>query len=123
MQMKPIFALSCAIAAMIPAVSFAQAPPSPATPPAQTAPPNPERTDQNCAPTRAQQQDGSIAPRSSTTGQANEPLGDRLAKSDGVLCPPPGVDPQMHAPTPNTGTMPVIPPPGGPGGDPNVRPK
>lgn len=123
MQMKTVLVLSCTLAALSPAVAVAQAPPSPATPPARTAPPNIERTNQNCAPTRAQPQDGSIAPRGSTTGQANEPLGDRLAKSDGVLCPPPGVDPEMHAPTPNTGTMPVIPPPGGPGGDPNVRPK
>ncbi len=35
-----------------------------------------------------------------------------------------GIDPDMHAPTPNTGAnTPVIPPPGSPGGDPNVRPK
>ncbi|HEY0236144.1 MAG TPA: hypothetical protein VGC86_13975 [Afipia sp.] len=123
MKMKSILACSWALVAMSPVVVMAQAPPSPAMPPPQTAPPNPERTNQNCAPTRAQPQEGSTAPRGSTAGQANEPLGDRLAKSDGVLCPPPGVDPQMYAPTPNTGTMPVIPPPGGPGGDPNVRPK
>jgi hypothetical protein len=122
MKIKPVLALSCILAA-VPALATAQAPPSPATPPAQTAPPNPAHADPNCVPTRASPQDGGIAPRGSTTGQANEPLGDRLAKSDGVLCPPPGVDPQMHAPTPDIGTMPVIPPPGGPGGDPNVRPK
>jgi hypothetical protein len=29
----------------------------------------------------------------------------------------------MHAPTPDTGNTPVIPPPGSPGGNPNVRPK
>jgi hypothetical protein len=40
-----------------------------------------------------------------------------------VLCPPSGVDPEMRAPTPDTGKTPVIPPPGSPGGDPNVRPK
>ena len=50
-------------------------------------------------------------------------LSAKLAKSDGVLCPPSGIDPQMHAPAPNVGTMPVIPPPGSPGGDPTVRPK
>ena len=61
--------------------------------------------------------------RGATTGQSQEPLGDRLAKSDGVLCPPPGVDPAMRAPAPEGGNMPVIPPPGSPGGDPNVRPK
>jgi hypothetical protein len=58
-----------------------------------------------------------------TTGQAAEPLGDKLAKSDGVLCPPAGVDPEIRAPTPDAGNTPVIPPPGSPGGNPNVRPK
>jgi hypothetical protein len=51
-------------------------------------------------------------------------LGDKLARSNGVLCPPSGVDPQMRAPTPdNSGKMPVIPPPGSPGGNPNLQPK
>jgi len=62
-------------------------------------------------------------PEGSTTGQAGEQLGDKLAKSNGVLCPPAGVDPEMRAPTPDTGNTPVIPPPGSPGGDQNVRPK
>jgi hypothetical protein len=67
---------------------------------------------------------GTNTPQDSTTiGQSREPLGDKLAKSDGVLCPPTGVDPEIRAPTPNTGNMPVIPPPGSPGGDPSVRPK
>ena len=43
-------------------------------------------------------------------------------RSDGVLCPP-NVDPDIKAPTPGGGKMPVIPPPGTPGGDPNVQPK
>jgi hypothetical protein len=46
-----------------------------------------------------------------------------LAKSDGVLCPPSGIDPEIRMPTPDTGNTPVIPPPGSPGGDPTVRPK
>ena len=108
--------------ALLPAASFAQAPPAPSTPQAQTAPPNPERAT-NCVPTEPVPQEGTVAPRGSTTGRAQESLGDRLAKSDGVLCPPPGVDPEMHAPTPQGGKMPVIPPPGSPGGDPTIRPK
>ena len=64
-----------------------------------------------------------VAPDGSTTGQRTEPLGDKLARSDGVLCPPAGVDPEMRAPTPDTGNTPVIRPPGSPGGDPNLRPK
>ena len=62
-------------------------------------------------------------PDGTTTGQRAEPLGDKLARSDGVLCPPAGVDPEMRAPTPDTGKTPVIPPPGSPGGDPTIRPK
>jgi hypothetical protein len=120
MTMKLITA--AAALALLPAVAFAQAPP-PATPPAQTAPPNPDRAATNCSPTEAVPHEGTIAPRGTTTGRAPESLGDQLAKSDGVLCPPPGVDPEMHAPTPQGGTTPVIPPPGSPGGDPAVRPK
>src|SRR5467141_2990312 len=77
---------------MTSSAAIAQAPPTPATPPAQTDP-------------RA------------------EPLSDKLTRSDGVLCPPTGVDPEIRAPTPETGNMPVIPPPGSPGGDPTIRPK
>jgi hypothetical protein len=64
-----------------------------------------------------------IAPEVSTTGKPAEPLGDKLARSDGVLCPPAGVDPEIRAPTPDAGNTPVIPPPGSPGGDPTIRPK
>ncbi|MET4385964.1 hypothetical protein ABIB73_001709 [Bradyrhizobium sp. F1.4.3] len=101
--------------------AIAQAPPAPATPPQQAAPPSPQHAT-DCTPSDRLR--GSAAPDGTTTGQAREPLGDKLAKSDGVLCPPSGVDPEMHAPAPSTGgTMPVIPPPGSPGGDPSVRPK
>jgi hypothetical protein len=93
----------------------AQAPPAPATPPAAPA--------GNCAPMRPVPPRGTVAPEDSTTGQRAEPLGDKLAKSDGVLCPPSGVDPEIRAPTPDTGNTPVLPPPGSPGGDPNLRPK
>jgi len=43
----------------------------------------------------------------------------------GVIRPPAGVDPgiQAPAPNPNPGTMPVIPPPGTPGGDPRLEPR
>jgi hypothetical protein len=102
--------------------AVAQAPPSPATPPQQTAPPAPQRPS-DCTPTQTDHLRGTVNPDGTTTGQAGEPLSDKLAKSDGVLCPPSGVDPEMRAPTPDTGKTPVIPPPGSPGGDPNVRPK
>ncbi|HKU05146.1 MAG TPA: hypothetical protein VJR30_03685 [Bradyrhizobium sp.] len=99
--------------------AFAQAPPGPSTPSQQTAPPAPNRP-QNCAP---MEKNGAAAPDGQTTGQSREPLGDKLARSDGVLCPPANVDPEMRAPTPDGGKTPVIPPPGSPGGDPSVRPK
>ena len=114
--MKQSIFLSCVLLAASGAAS-AQAPPTPATPPAQTAPAN------DCAPTRPLPPRGTIAPEGSTTGRTAEPLGDKLAKSDGVLCPPSGIDPEIRAPTPETGNMPVISPPGSPGGDPNIRPK
>jgi hypothetical protein len=97
----------------------AQAPPSPATPPQATAPaPN---QNEACAP--SSHASGTPAPDGVTTGQSGEPLGDKLAKSGGVLCPPSTADSGIHAPTPEGGTMPVIPPPGSPGGNPNVVPK
>jgi hypothetical protein len=52
----------------------------------------------------------------------NQTLSDKLDQSNGVICPP-DVDPGMKTPAPNTGKMPVIPPPGAPGGNPNVQPK
>jgi hypothetical protein len=118
MTQKPLF-ICCVMIAASSAV-FAQAPPTPTTPPAQTAAP-PARVN-NCTPTQSTPQ-GDIAPQGTTTGQRAEPLGDKLAKSDGVLCPPAGVDPGMHAPTPDAGNTPVIRPPGSPGGDPTIRPK
>jgi len=102
--------------------AVAQAPPAPATPPAEVAPPAPLRP-ANCAPMQPVPGSSTAAPEGATTGQRSETLGDKLARSDGVLCPPAGVDPEMRAPTPEGGNTPVIPPPGSPGGDPNVRPK
>ena len=57
--------------------------------------------------------------------RTGEKLGDALSRSDGVIRPPAGVDPEMQKPTPDlsAGNMPVIPPPGSPGGNPNVQPK
>jgi hypothetical protein len=56
-----------------------------------------------------------------TTGSVD--LGDRLARSKGIICPPAGVDPGIAAPPVGGGATPVIPPPGTPGGDPNIIPK
>jgi hypothetical protein len=118
--MKSALFLSCALIA-VSGVAAAQAPPAQSTPPAQISPTAPDRAT-GCTPTQTTP-NGNIAPNGTTTGQSQAPLGDKLAKSDGVLCPPAGVDPQMRAPAPETGNMPVIPPPGSPGGDPTIRPK
>ncbi len=112
--MKHFLVTASALLASLQAAS-AQAPPSPKTPPPRTALPDPPRS-ADCA-QHDRQTEGQ------TTGQAGQPLGDRLAKSNGVLCPPTGVDPAIRAPTPEGGNTPVIPPPGSPGGNPNVRPK
>jgi hypothetical protein len=121
MRINRTLALSCVLM-MAPVVAAAQAPPAPATPPAQTAPPSPSRAAANCAPQQPSHP-GAAVPEGTTTGQGTQSLGDKLAKSDGVLCPPAGVDPEMRAPTPQGGNTPVIPPPGSPGGDQSVRPK
>jgi hypothetical protein len=52
-----------------------------------------------------------------------ERLSDRLAESDGVICPPEGIDPEIRAPTPETGRIRVIPPPGTRDGNPNAQSK
>ncbi len=62
--------------------------------------------------------DRSVQPPRETTG---EHLSDRLARTDGVLCPP-NVDPDIRAPAPGSGRTPVIPPPGTSDSDP-VQPK
>jgi hypothetical protein len=63
---------------------------------------------------------GGTAPQ--TLGSGAGTLSDKLAQTDGVICPA-DVDPDIKVPTPQGGSMPVIPPPGSPGGDPSVRPK
>jgi hypothetical protein len=100
--------------------AVAQAPPTVTTPP----PPTAIAEADSCAPNAKSALPRLNSEPGTTTGRAAEPLGDKLARSDGVLCPPPGVDPEIRAPTPpNAGNTPVIPPPGSPGGNPDIRPK
>jgi hypothetical protein len=45
-------------------------------------------------------------------GSTQDDPSDKLARTDGVICPPPGLDPHIRAPAPNTRSdMPVIKPP------------
>lgn len=60
-----------------------------------------------------------------TTPPGNVPLSKKLDKNEGVLKPPHGIDPEIRQPPPaKTGDkMPVIIPPGEPGGDQSIQPK
>jgi hypothetical protein len=57
-----------------------------------------------------------------TGNSAGQNLSDTLSKNKGVLCPP-DIDPAIKKPVPEVGKMPVIPPPGAPGGNQNIQPK
>jgi hypothetical protein len=106
-----------AAALLTPALAVAQAPPADKLP----VTPKTEQIDPKaCADGHATVgQGGGI----DTRGQPGTNLSDKLARSNGVICPPGNVDPEIHEPAPPGGTMKVIPPPGTPGGNPNVQPK
>jgi len=116
--MRNLIVVAAALA-LAPSIALAQSPPAQQTPVA----PKTEQLDPNsCAHpgTRATiGQGGDI----DVSKQDSRNLSDKLAASNGVICPPGQVDPEIRAPTPPGGAMPVIPPPGSPGGDPSVTPK
>ena len=64
-------------------------------------------------------------PPGEETATPSNPLSEQLSRSGGVIKPPENVDRKIEAPTPDPGahSMPIVPPPGAPGGDPNVKPK
>ena len=67
-----------------------------------------------------------IRPANPSDGAAGgQTLSDRLSRQQGTLQPPTTIDPGITKPVPQrgAGTMPVIPPPGTPGGDQKVVPK
>jgi len=96
---------------------------------AQSPPPTSTQPDPKaCAPAE-RLEPGPNGPRQpGTTGRAETPSdkvdtpSDKLARTDGVICPP-NVDSEIRTPAPDAGTMRVIPPPGSPGGKSDVRPK
>lgn len=107
-------------AALMPALALAQAPPASKPPSAQAAKPAQSRDCANPsgAATTGQRGDADVAKPDGSN------LSQKLAQSNGVLCPPQEVDPAMRAPTPPAGRMPVIKPPGTPGSpDQSVQPK
>lgn len=117
-MLSRILTVSVALAAS--AAAFAQSPPANRAP---TAPKADQAQSSSCA----------HADTQATVGQGGDvkvptpegkPLGEQLAQSNGVICPPDAVDPAIHAPTPQQGKMPVIPPPGTPGSsNQSVQPK
>ena len=62
-------------------------------------------------------------PRSTGSLRPGETLSERLDRSDGVIRPAPDIAPDNTIRPPDTGTTPVIPPAGSPGGDPRINPK
>jgi hypothetical protein len=69
----------------------------------QTQTPSPAQPSAQCTPAQ-KNSDGSPKVRA--------PLGDKLADSKGVICPPPAKDSGMNVPPPDSGAkMPVIKPP------------
>jgi hypothetical protein len=113
-----VLGLAAFMAAMlIPALAAAQAPPRTQAP---AAPNSEQRDPKACAQSGATVGSGGSV---DAQKQPGDTLSDKLAQSGGVICPPPGVDPEINEPTPPGGPMPVIPPPGSPGGNPNVQPK
>lgn len=76
-----------------------------------------------CAEHNLQGKGGTLGDTPETQGRAprEDSLSEKLAQSGGVICPPPGLDPDIRAPAPNGGRTPVIPPPA-PGESPSSRP-
>ena len=104
---------------LMPVVSYAQAPPSTQTPIS----PKIEQLGPHACPSSDTLATVGKGGEATIEQQNGSSLSEKLARSDGVICPPEHVDPKIKVVTPPGGPMPVIPPPGSPGGDPNVRPK
>ena len=63
-------------------------------------------------------------PPPATDAQGEGSLSEKLSNTGGVIHPKTDIDPSINtAPPAAEGRMPVIPPPGTPGGDPSVQPK
>jgi hypothetical protein len=85
-----------------------------------TSPPSTSDGRLNCPPGVDDQRAPSVG--GETTGSGGN-LSRNLSESEGVVCPPAGVDPGIIEHPPAGGSLRVIPPPGGPGGDQSIRPK
>ncbi|HEY6028273.1 MAG TPA: hypothetical protein VIV09_15350 [Pseudolabrys sp.] len=105
--------------AVLPALAAAQAPPASKPQPAQPAAPlQTSRCAEPAPPATTGQRDAEVPKPDGSN------LTEKLAQSNGVLCPPDHGDQAIQAPTPPGGRMPVIKPPGTPGSsDQSVNPK
>lgn len=103
----------------LPSLALAQTPPPNQAP---LAPKDEQIDSTKCAPSDFPSTTGKGVPADESKSD-NRDLSEKLAQSNGVICPPPHADSEIKAPTPPGGAMPVIPPPGSPGGDRSVRPK
>lgn len=112
--------LVLAAAIFSPAVAIAQAPPASKSP---VAPQTEVHDPKACAQNQATVGSGGNLDVNKDKQAKSSTLSDKLAKSNGVICPPQNVDKEIKQPTPQGGVMPVIPPPGSPGGDQSVQPK
>jgi hypothetical protein len=97
--------------------ALSQTLPQPPAAQSETAPP--------AAPRDTVPQPRDVVPQAKEPGAASGTLSEQLSRSGGVIEPPSHADRKIEAPTPHPGaqSMPVVPPPGSPGGDPNVKPK
>jgi hypothetical protein len=115
-MLRKICILGLTMSPLLTAVATAQAPPLNRTPVA----PKTEQPSPNCTDTQTTiGKGGNLDTQQDSAGN----LSDKLARSGGVICPPEHVDPNIKQPTPPGGAMPVIPPPGSPGGDQSIQPK
>jgi hypothetical protein len=108
-SVQTLLAAACLFEASLVSFAFSQAapPPDPLRPPLATQP-----------------SDTPVPGDVPTKPRPDESLSDQLSRSHGVLHPPSGTDPEIRKPTPSTGSqMPVIPPPGTPGGRQDTQPK
>jgi hypothetical protein len=81
-----------------------------------------ERNPPQSQPTPPPSPGGSSGPNSGS-GQSPRSPGEELNHSGGVLQPPPTPDAGVVSPPSEGSSMPVIPPPGTPGGNPQLKPK
>jgi hypothetical protein len=72
----------------------------------------------------AADEQGAKQPTEPAVPPASGSTSSELSRSGGVITPPAGIDPQMkQTPPPSGDKMPVVPPPGTPGGNSAVKPQ